>query len=48
MEDKLNAAFYNTCNRKLQDVPLNQEELDALKIKLDVWIVATKNWFNKL
>jgi hypothetical protein len=53
MEDKLNDSFYNTKpviekNRKLQDVPLNQEELDALKTKLNAWIVATKNWSNKL
>jgi hypothetical protein len=34
--------------RKLQDVQLEQEGLTVLRIKMDAWTAATKNWSKKL
>jgi hypothetical protein len=52
MEDKLVDAMYNTQPvldryRKLQTVPMNNEELAAFKIKVEKFCGKTKNWSKK-
>jgi hypothetical protein len=53
MEDKLVDALYNTQPvldkyRKLQTVPMNNEELAAFKNKMEHFCGKTKNWSKKL
>jgi hypothetical protein len=48
MEEKLKDLFYNTKpliekEKKFQDVPLKQEELAALRLKMDAWTGSAKN-----
>jgi hypothetical protein len=52
MEDKLVDALYNIQSvldkyRKLQTVPMNNEELAAFKIKVENFCGKTKNWSKK-
>jgi hypothetical protein len=52
MEDKLVDALYNTQPildryRKLQTVPMNNEELATFKIKVEIFCGKTKNWSKK-
>jgi hypothetical protein len=52
MEDKLVDALYNTQPildryRKLQTVPMNNEELAAFKSKVEIFCGKTKNWSKK-
>jgi hypothetical protein len=52
MEDKLVDALYNTQlvldrYRKLQTVPMNNEELAAFKSKVENFYGKTKNWSKK-
>jgi hypothetical protein len=53
MKDKLIHALYNTVPvikryRKLQVVPMNQEELAAFLTKVSSFCDITKNWLKKL
>jgi hypothetical protein len=53
IKDKLIDAMYNTVPvlkkyRKLQVVPMNQEELAAFQIKESSFCDITKNWSKKL
>jgi hypothetical protein len=53
MEDKLVDALYNLQlvldrSRKLQTVPMNNEELAAFRNKVDHFCDITKNWSKKL
>jgi hypothetical protein len=52
MEDKLVDALYNTQPvldryRKLQTVPMNNEELATFKSKVEIFCGKTKNWSKK-
>jgi hypothetical protein len=52
MEDKLVDALYNTWPildryRKLQPVPMSQEELVSLQTKVDFFCNVMKNWSKK-
>jgi hypothetical protein len=52
MEDKLVDALYNTVPvldryRKLQPVPMSQEELAAFRTKIESFCNVTKNWLKK-
>jgi hypothetical protein len=52
MVERLNDALYNTVPilgkyRKLQDVPMNQEELVAFKTKVNSFSNNTKDWSKK-
>jgi flavodoxin len=52
MEDKLVETLYNTPPvldryRKLQTVPMNNEELAAFKNKVEIFCGKTKNWSKK-
>jgi hypothetical protein len=52
MEDKLVDALYNTTPildryRKLQPMPMSQEELAAFRTKMDSFCDITKNWSKK-
>jgi hypothetical protein len=49
MVDKLIDALYNTwlvleSYKKLQDMPMNQEELDAFQAKMNSFCDIAKNW----
>jgi hypothetical protein len=52
MEDKLIDTLYNTMSilerhMKLQDVPMNQEELAAFRTKVSFFCDIMKNWSKK-
>jgi hypothetical protein len=52
IEDKLVDALYNTwlvleSYRKLQDMPMDQEELAAFWTKMNYFCDVTKNWSKK-
>jgi hypothetical protein len=52
MQEKLTNALYNTIPvlekyKKLQEEPLNQEQLAAFKNKVNNFIDITQNWSKK-